>query len=55
MWDQLCIWLCWRPSGFEKGSSLEDDSNRNDQYDSSDEDFRGFYDQFKLHAAMPFC
>ena len=46
--------MFWRSSGFEKSSSL-DDNNRNDQCDSSDEDFWGFYDQTKLHAALPFC
>ena len=40
---------------FWKNSSLDDGDNRNDQRDSSDEDFRGFYDQLKIHAALPFC
>jgi hypothetical protein len=36
---------------FEESES----SDSNNDIDSSDEDFRGFCDQYKLHTALPFC
>jgi hypothetical protein len=36
---------------FEESES----SDSNNDSDSSGEDFRGFYDQQKLHTALPFC
>jgi hypothetical protein len=36
---------------FEESESLDN----NNGSASSDEDFRGFYDQQKLHTALPFC
>jgi hypothetical protein len=36
---------------FEESESLDN----NNGIARSDEDFRGFYDQRKLHTALPFC
>jgi hypothetical protein len=39
---------------FGKGGSLYN-KNSNNQCDSNDKDFRGFYDQEKLYTTLPFC
>jgi len=46
---------CFEDPVVLRSSSLDEDDNRNDQCGSSEEDFRGFYDQLKLHAVLPFC
>jgi hypothetical protein len=36
-------------------SDSSDSDNSNDKCERSNKDFRGFYNQRKLHTAMPFC
>jgi hypothetical protein len=51
-------WISYALDGTDDDILLEDNrssenNNSNDECDSSDEDFRGFCDQKKLHTTLP--
>ena len=48
-------WMVMPVMYCSKGSESSNSNNSNDEQYIPDKDFRGFYEQLKLHTALPSC